>query len=117
MHGSHNGVRGKKNLIDYVKWIADPQSVTCGKCIDNHEMIEETPDCDNCKAPVLWESNQEVFEIYELINNKFVYDFGALPFVFEALDLKMTKDKRMKLLKKMIVIHQAIADVNNPDKK
>jgi len=52
-----------------------------------------------------------------MIANKFVYDFHALPLVFDILKPEMTKREAIKLLEKLILIHSIITRHDEEDKK
>lgn len=70
-------------------------------------MGEETP-CNTCKNPVLFSSNREAWQLYSLINRRFIYDHHALPLVFEIVNPKMTRGEAFGLLEKLCIIHDVI---------
>lgn len=52
-----------------------------------------------------------------MIANKFVYDFHALPLVFEILKPQMSQNEALRLLDKLILIHGIITRHDEDDKK
>jgi len=62
---------------------------------------------------MLWKENHEAWAYYtRYINTQFVYDFQALPLVFNVLQLEMTRREALILLEKLILIHKTIHDFN-----
>jgi len=47
----------------------------------------------------------QAWELYGAINSQFVYDFHALPLVFEIFDIHCTRREAKELLKKLSIIH------------
>jgi len=66
----------------------------------------EKPDCKNCHNPVLSPANKEVWELYQTITTKFIYDFQLSPLVFEIFDIQCTRGEAKEMLEKLIMIHQ-----------
>jgi len=52
----------------------------------------------------------EAWELYHAINTKFVYDFHALPLVFEIHGIQCTRAEAKIMLEKLTMIHQAKAE-------
>jgi len=88
----------------------DYPGINCEQCdkILAAEGIE--PDCENCDLPVLSEANQEAWELYQTINSQFVYDFHALPLVFDVYGVRCTREEAKVLLEKLILIHGMISE-------
>jgi len=62
-------------------------------------------DCENCAVPHLWPVNYGAWELYYLIANQFVYDFHALPLVFELYRPRLTLAEARLLFEKLVIIH------------
>jgi len=56
-------------------------------------------------VPRLWQINYEAWELYQFINSQFVYDFHALPLVFEILKPRWSRAEAVLMLEKLIIIH------------
>jgi len=54
---------------------------------------------------VLLPENKDVLDLYEKINTHFVYDFKALPLVFEIYGIQCTRGEAKEMLEKLIMIH------------
>ena len=105
-------------MIEFVRYAADDTIVKCDKCIELKADLGEEPDCEDCPAPSLWESNQEAWELYSrFINNQFVMDFHAFDFVFDTISRTWLVPKRpaeaLQLLEKLILIHAEATKVFN----
>jgi hypothetical protein len=85
------------------------QSLTCEKCLEIKESLDIEPQCETCKNPYLWRVNREVFQIYNLIASRFVYDFHAINLVFDIYCMKLSKDEAVLLLEKLIIIHREMS--------
>lgn len=72
-------------------------------------------DCENCAVPRLWESNVEAWTFYLQIANQFVYDFHALPLVFELYQPRMTLPEARLLYEKLVILHSELT--KKPDKE
>ena len=66
-------------------------------------------DCENCATPRLWECNYEAWIFYQRAANQFVYDFHALPLVFELYQPKLTLREARLLFEKLVIIHSALS--------
>lgn len=55
--------------------------------------------------PELSPENWDIWRLYQTINTQFVYDFHALPLVFNVWALKMTHEEAKMLLDKLTMIH------------
>jgi len=53
----------------------------------------------------LTEENDEIWTFYHIINTQFVYDFQALPLVFEIYNIQCTRNEAQIMLEKLIMIH------------
>jgi len=53
----------------------------------------------------LTEENDEIWTFYHIINTQFVYDFHALPLVFEIYNIQCTRNEAQIMLEKLIMIH------------
>ena len=54
-------------------------------------------------------------ELYQAINTQFVYDFHALPLVFEIFNIQVTRAEAMELLEKLNLIHDLTTKHKKPD--
>ena len=54
-------------------------------------------------------------ELYQAINTQFVYDFHALPLVFEIFDIQATRAEAIELLEKLNLIHDLTTKHEKPD--
>ena len=105
-------------MIEFVRYAADDTIIKCDKCIELKTDLGEEPDCENCPAPALWETNQEAWEIYSrFINNQFVIDFHAFDFVFDTISRTWLAPKHpadaLQLVEKLILIHTEATKVFN----
>ena len=105
-------------MIEFVRYAADDTIIKCDKCQELKADLGEEPDCENCPAPRLWETNQEAWELYSrFINNQFVMDFHAFDFVFDTISRTWLTPKRpmeaLQLLEKLILIHAEATKVFN----
>lgn len=58
--------------------------------------------------PAVSTEDLEIWELYQAINNQFVYDFNALPLVFEIFDIHCTRREARELVKKLSIIHDLV---------
>jgi len=63
------------------------------------------PACETCPIANLSEANNEIWELYQTINTQFVYDFHALPLVFEIYNIQCTRNEAQIMLEKLILIY------------
>ena len=85
--------------------VTDPD-VNCQLCERLGNASGVKPDCENCHNPILLAENKDAWDLYQVINTRFVYDFHALPLVFEVHNIKCTRAKAKTMLQKLIMIHQ-----------
>jgi len=61
--------------------------------------------------------DKEIWDLYSLLRTQFVYDFNALPLIFEIFGLKQTKRQAWDTITKLIMIHQMFSakqSLDNP---
>ena len=56
----------------------------------------------------LSEENRQAWELYRVISTQFVYDFGALPLVFDVYNVRCTRQEAKELLTKLAIIHDMV---------
>ena len=61
------------------------------------------------------EQDQEIWQLYQAINTQFVYDFHALPLVFEIFGIQATRMEAQDMLEKLILIHGIVIKDKKPD--
>lgn len=74
------------------------------------------PECETCPIENVTEENSEVWDLYHIINTQFVYDFQALPLVFEVYNIRCTRNEAVTMLEKLILIHDLITKKNRKDR-
>ena len=67
---------------------------------------------EGCPIANLTEDNDEIWTLYHIINTQFVYDFQALPLVFEIYNIQCTRNEAQIMLEKLIMIHALITEKN-----
>ena len=83
----------------------DFPEVNCERCEEVFEVDGIEPDCENCDLPILLPENREAWDLYRQINTQFVYDFHALPLVFNVYGIRCNREEAKELLNKLILIH------------
>jgi len=58
----------------------------------------------------LTDEDRRAWDLYTRINNQFVYDFHALPLIFEIEGLSMSRREAKELLEKLAVIHELMIE-------
>ena len=87
----------------------DYPEVNCERCEEVFEVDGIEPDCGTCDLPFLLPENRDAWELYRTINTRFVYDFHALPLVFNVYGMRCNREEAKGLLDKLILIHGMVA--------
>ena len=77
-------------MIAYVTFKSIYPKINCESCLDQiTDDILYEPKCNICEEiygfTELYEQNHFIIEIYELINNQFVFDMGLAKFILENI--------------------------------
>lgn len=89
-------------------WALGRPDIDCDLCAERSAGFGNDPPCETCPLPGISTEDVEVWELYQAINSQFVYDFHALPLVFEIHDIHCTRSEAKELLKKLSIIHDLI---------
>lgn len=84
----------------------------CGFCQKKLDDFKIEPGCENCPFNKASDKDLEAWGLYQAINSQFVYDFQALPLVFEVKNIQCTRREAEELLEKLSIIHDLVTKHN-----
>ena len=111
-HGGHKK-KDIDNLTAFVRRRLDYPEFECTHCERVWQDFGTEPACETCPIDLITDANYEIWELYQkFINTQFVYDFQALPLVFEVLNIQCTRHEAFTMLEKLITIHDMVTQKN-----